>query len=234
MMSACCALGAWTRASGIALLLLYAMFFARNPFAFGGSWAWMFKAFLLYTILATSGRHLSIDAWRRCARSGETGEAAPSGEAAPNCEAAPNWLGPAIPLRLLQMHICTVYAAAAWERLFDPGWQRGEMIFAALTDEWFGRYPVDWFPLVGVLRVLTYSAFALELLAPFLLWSPLRRWCVVALIGMHISLELLSNLGWWQYQMISVLPVFLPTLWLAPIVDRRRRGRPSKRDRRAS
>ena len=40
------------------------------------------------------------------------------------------------------------------------------------------------------------------------------RWWVLLLMGMHVCLELLTNLGWWQYQMLAVLVVFLPSQWL--------------------
>lgn len=207
------ALGAWTRTSGVALLLLHAIFLERNPFAFAGSWPWMYKAFLLYAILAPSGRWLSVDARRRRAHSGP----APPGD----------WRGPAIPVRLLQMHVCTLYAAAGWARLPDPGWQRGEMVFAALTDDWFGRYDLDWYPWLGALRILSYFAFAAEPLAPFALWLPgVGRWWALALMAMHAALELLTNLGWWQFQMIAVLTVFLPPRWLSPLLGGARAPRP--------
>lgn len=199
-------LGAWTRVSGVALLVLHAIFFERNEFAYAGSWAGMYKAFLLYTVLAPTGRHLSVDAWRKRRRD--------------PAAATPGWEGPAIPVRLLQMHVCTLYAAAGWARLGDAGWLKGEMVFAAMTDDWFGRFDVDWFPFLTALRLMSYAAFVLEPLAPFLLWTPLGRWWVLLMMGMHVSLELLTNLGWWQYQMLAVLPVFLPPQWLSRPLER--------------
>lgn len=195
------ALGAFTRSSGIVLLVLHAMFYARNEFAYAGSWAGMYKAFLLYAILAPTGRHFSVDAWRRRRKRPD----------AP----VPSWLGPAIPVRLLQMHVCTLYAAAGWARLGDVGWQKGEMVFAAMTDDWFGRFDLDWFPFLLPLRLLSYVAFVLEPLAPILLWTRVGRWWVLLLMAMHVSLELLTNLGWWQLMMVSVLFVFLPARWLS-------------------
>ena len=195
------ALGAWTRTSGVVLLVLHAMFYERNEFAFAGSWPGMYKAFLLYTILAPTGRHLSVDAWRRRRRR-------------PDAPVA-SWYGPAIPVRLLQMHVCTVYAAGGWSRLGDAGWQKGEMVFAAMTDDWFGRFDLDWFPFLLPLQLLSYVAFVLEPLAPILLWTRMGRWWALLLMGMHVSLELLTNLGWWQHQMLVVLVVFLPSQWLS-------------------
>jgi len=106
-------LGAWTRPAGWTLLLLHACFYQRNEFAYVGSWATMYLPFLLYTLLAPSGRWCSVDAWRHARR----------GRPPP-----PDWLGPAIPVRLLQTNVCTLYAVAGWARLVDPGWLGGEMV----------------------------------------------------------------------------------------------------------
>ena len=203
------ALGAWTRPSGVVLLVLHAMFFERGFYTYTGSWALMYKAFLLYTVLAPTGRHLSIDAWRKRRRLGGPQVTA----------AAIDWLGPAIPIRLMQMHICTLYAAAGWVRPLDPGWRRGEMVYAALTDDWFGRFDIDWFPFMPLLKLMTYFAFVAEPLAPLLLWiRGFSKWFALALVGMHVSLELLTNLGWWQVQMVIVLTVFMPAAWLSRIL----------------
>jgi hypothetical protein len=93
------------------------------------------------------------------------------------------------------------------------------MVYAALTDDWFGRSDIDWFPLLPLLRVLSYVAFVLEPLAPFLLFiRGFGKWWALVLIALHLSLELLTNLGWWQLQMVVALTVFLPAQWLATLL----------------
>ena len=62
--SALFALGAFTRPSGAVALAVYALFHARNPYASAG-WSVMLKPFLLYAILAPTGRFASVGAWRR-------------------------------------------------------------------------------------------------------------------------------------------------------------------------
>jgi hypothetical protein len=208
------ALGAFTRASGVVLLILHMMFFERGANSYAGSWASQYNVFLFCTLLAPTGRQLSIDAWRK--RRGTGGVRSIGATAS-------DWLGPAIPVRMLQMHICAVYAAAGWMRFGDPGWLRGEMVYAALTDDWWSRIDIDWFPFMPLLKLMTYFAFVLEPLAPFLLWvRGVGKWIALALMGMHITLELVTNLGLWQFQMVAVLTVFMPPKWLAPILRQTR------------
>lgn len=202
--SLCFAAGAWTRTSGLIALLLHALFHAHNPSAYLG-WAVMLKPYLFFVAMSGAGRYASIDAWRRGGLS-----------AGKRLE---DWMGPAWPVRLLQMQLCTMYAAAGWSRLDDPAWLSGNMLLYALDGRTFGRLDVDWFPLASPLRTFSYGAFVLEPLAPFLLWvRGVGKWWALALIGMHVTLELMTDVSWWQWMMIPLLTVFLPTDWLCALL----------------
>lgn len=211
------ALGAWTRPAGVVLLLLHTLFTARNQYAYTG-WAWMAKPFLLYTILAPSGRWLSVDAWRRRrAKAGAGRDAAATDGSA--------WTGPGWPVRLLQIHLCAMYAVAGWSRLADPGWLNGEMVFVLLTDRRYARFDADWVAWIPWLRPLSYGAFLAEPLAPILLWVPkLGAGMALLLMALHLGLEVLGRLGWWQWLMLTALTVFLPPRWLAVVFDAARRA----------
>jgi HTTM domain len=203
------ALGAFTRPAGIALLLLHSLFVARNQYAYTG-WAWMAKPFLLYAILAPTGRWCSIDAWR-------------GGERA--ARAADGWLGPGWPVRLLQIHVCAMYAVAGGTRLTDPGWLGGEMLFVLLTDRSYARFDADWHGWIPLLAPLSYVAFLAEPLAPVLLWLPgLGTVMALLLMGLHLGLEICGRLGWWQWLMMTALLVFLPPRWLERALSPLRRG----------
>ena len=195
------AAGAFTRWSGSAALLLHLTFYARNPWAYWG-WAEIITPLLLYTILAPSGRQLSFDAWRRRRRSGEP--------AAPVAA----WSGPAWPLRLVQIHVCTQYLAL-WPRLDSPNWLEGRQLFAALVNRHFGRLEFDAMPYLALLEVMTVVALLLELAAPLLLWVPrVGPLWALALIGLHLQIELSSTVGWWNWALIPALTAFLPAAWL--------------------
>ncbi|MCZ6464750.1 MAG: HTTM domain-containing protein [Proteobacteria bacterium] len=199
--SLCFALGFRTRTAGVIALLLHLLFHARNEYAFYG-WAVMMKPYMLYVILAPVGRYASIDAWLRRRRDGTP--------------APRQWIGPAVPLRLLQVHLCTMYAVAGWARLTDPGWLGGEMLFVALTDRRFARLDFDWYPYKTWLTAASYWAFVAEPLAPFLLWiKSVGAFWALGLMSLHLGLELFANVGWWQYMMMTGLVAFLPPDWVA-------------------
>lgn len=165
----------------------------------------MLKPYLFFVLMSSAGRYASVDAWRRGSHSARV--------------RLEDWLGPAWPVRLLQMQICTMYAAAGWARFDDPAWLSGDMLFYALDGRTFGRLDVDWLPLASELRILAYGAFVLEPLAPFLLWlRGIGKWWALALIVMHVTLELLTNIGWWQWMMVPILLVFLPSEWLCALL----------------
>ena len=66
-----------------------------------------------------------------------------------------------------------------------------------------------------VVSALSMGALILEPFAPILLWVRVTRpWWALALIGMHVALELFANIGWWQFIMIAGLTAFLPTPWI--------------------
>lgn len=202
--SLCFAAGAWTRTAGLVALLLHALFHARSAYAYLG-WAVMLKPYLFFVVMSAAGRYGSVDAWRRGGESARV--------------RLEDWMGPAWPVRLLQMQLCTMYAEAGWSRLDDPAWISGDMLFVALDGRIFGRFDVDWFPLAAPLRILGLGAFVLEPLAPFLLWvRGIGKWWALALMAMHVTLEITTNVSWWQWMMVPLLTVFLPSDWLCAIL----------------
>jgi hypothetical protein len=190
------ALGAYTRFSGSVTLVLHALFHAHANTQYLG-WGEMIKPFLLYVILSNAGDFWSLDAWRR-SRRGARDSPAPM-------------LGVYWPQLLLKLHVCTMYATAGWSRLADPTWLNGDMLLVALGDGWYSRFNLDWFAYHELLRIGSYGAFVLEPLAPFLLLIPRTApYWAVALIGMHVTLEVMTSVGWWQPMMTAALTTFLP------------------------
>jgi hypothetical protein len=188
------AAGAWSRLSGVATLVLHILFYARNSFVYEGSWAEFVNAPLLYVICSGAGRHLSVDALLARRRG------------AP----AAAWLGPGWPLRLMQIHVTCMYVAAGWSRLDKETWLLGELVFVALSGATHSKLVIDWRPFLPILKLGTWAALALEVTAPVMLWvRPLRRLWALGLVGLHLVLELLTNVGWWQAVMIAGLLSFL-------------------------
>ncbi len=195
------ALGVRTRLSGTVALLLHLFFVTINPIAYWG-WSALIFPFFLYTLLSPSGRVLSWDA-RRCATEPE------------------DWQTSAWPIRLVQIHVCVMYFETGVARLDDERWLAGQMLYEALTNTLVTRLAIDWHPWREVLEVFCYGTFLLEPLAPLLLCIPrLRTPAAVALIALHIGLELLTRVGMWNFLMIGGLLTFLPANWLHRMVGR--------------
>ncbi len=195
-------LGFRTRPAGCIAVVLHVFFLGVHPLA-DWSWAQMIVPFALYVVLSRSGDAVSIDDWRLRRR----GEPALPG------------MAPAWSTRLLQVHVAAMYFHAGFARIDDPGWLRGSALFEALSSAIFARFDVDWYAWKSVLVPLCYVAFLLEPVAAFALWVPrLRTACALALLALHVTLELLTNVGWWNFVMAGGVACFLPTPWLARLL----------------
>jgi hypothetical protein len=205
------AVGFRTRTSGALLWLLHLYFYKlRLPLAYWG-WPALMQAFLLYVLLSRAGSFFSVDAWL---------ERRSSGEAAPPVSA---WMAPAWPLRLLQIHVCAMYATVGWSRIDSSGWIAGHTVFAAVTTALHSRLVIDWTPFQPVLTLATWFVFVLEPAAVFLLWVPrVGAFVAYALIAMHLGLELVTNVGWWGFAALPGVLAFVPTKHLQALFRVRR------------
>ncbi len=188
-------IGLATRVAGVVALALHLLFWARNPIGFGG-WASFVIAPLLYVVLAPVGRHLSADAWMRRRRG----------------LASASWFASGWRLRLLQIHVCAMYATSGWSRLDKPTWLAGDTVRIALTSAVFSRAAIDWSSIAWLLAVATWASLVLEVFAPVLLWVPrVRKPWALGLVGMHAALPLLvhDEIWAWSGVMIGGLLAFL-------------------------
>jgi hypothetical protein len=199
--------GFCTRILGSVAIALHLLFLAIHPLAHYG-WAQVMAPLTLCVVLSRAGEFRSVDAWRKMRRLGAS---------------IPSALVPAWPMRLLQVHVAAMYFHTGFARIDDPDWLRGEVLFEALTRVLFTRFTLDLEFFMPALLLLSYSVFLLEPLAAFVLFLPkLRTLCALALIAMHLILEILTNVGWWNYIMIGGLLAFLPQPWVARLLPGRR------------
>lgn len=214
--SLCFALGAWPRVTGTLALALHMLFHGRN---IGAAWGWatMIKPFLLYAILASSGRQASIVGWVRA----RLGSASPPRSS----EAEEEWTCSAWPMRLLQVHVSCVFLAL-WSRIDEASWLSGQMLSEALADRDWARFDIDWFPFLGIVEFFGIGSLILELGAPVALWiRPIRAYYALALMLMFAILVVTTSVGWWDFMMIFALTAFLPERWLRLVVGPRRTQR---------
>ena len=164
-------------------------------------WGWpaLMQGFMLYVLLSRAGDFYSVDAWRARRRSG-----------APRLPLS-EWTASAWPLRLLQCHLCAMYLTVGWSRIEASGWIAGHVVFEAVTTSLHSRLVIDWTPFQPLLSASTWAVFVLEPAAPFLLWVPfVGGFIAYALLAMHGTLELLTNVGWWSFVVVPGLLAFLP------------------------
>jgi Vitamin K-dependent gamma-carboxylase len=186
-------LGLRTRLAGLALVVLHVLFTARQPLLPVG-WTQLYPVFVAYLTLAPSGAAWSLDS-RRSASLGPVTFSA--------------W-----PLRLLQVHVVAMYATAGWPRLRAEAWLKGETVLHAVSDTRFGRWDLDWWSVRGLLAALSYYALFIEPAATVLLpFRATRRWCALGLIALHLGIELVADLGMWQFTMAAAVLSFLPDRW---------------------
>lgn len=189
----CFCVGLFTRPAGICLALSHYLFIRFGVLHTWG-WAETITPLIVYVSLSGAGGWASVDAWRAARR----GRPLPS--------VVSGWA-----LRLLQFHVSMIYVAAAWHRIDDAAWIRGEMVYEAMSNTWYTRLPyLDLQPWQPVLRLMTWATELAELAAPVALWIPrLRPWWVAALIALHTGLHFGASVGFWQPMMITGLLAFV-------------------------
>ena len=111
-----------------------------------------------------------------------------------------------------------MYFHTGFARIDDPAWLQGQALFEALARTIFTRFTFDLHAWRVELVLLCYAVFVLEPAAVVLLWIPrIRTLCALALIAMHLTLEILTNVGWWNYILVGGLLAFLPPQWMTPL-----------------
>ncbi len=157
----------------------------RNPFALYG-FDTMISVWLLYlAVSCASGQAYSVDRlWKRW-------RSRPGTPAPPHATVSAN-LG----LRLLQLHLCVVYAFAGLSKLQSPAWWGGAAVGQTIANAEFSPFNLSWllaYPLA--INLLTYGTLFIEILYPALIWVRiLRPLLVVLAIGMHAGIALTMGL----------------------------------------
>lgn len=110
-------------------------------------------------------------------------------------------------LRLIQVQIVFVFAMAGLEKWPGASWRYGNALhFIFHLDDFYPKVAlpqvlVDW-PWTS--RLMSWGTLVLEAVVPIAVWIPrLRRPTVLVAIAFHLSLELLMNLYFFQWLMIT-------------------------------
>jgi uncharacterized membrane protein YphA (DoxX/SURF4 family) len=213
------AIGLFTRVNALIVFVMLVSWQNRCPLIWDGEDP-LFRLFGFYLLLMPSGRAWSLD--RRL-----------FGAASDVCPLAPAW-----PLRLMQLNVSLVFVAAGMSKLGGDDWVDGVALsHVGQLDELFGRFPVPHvlFETPLLVRLMTWSVIAVELLAPLLLWfRETRRGALLVILLFHLSNEYAMYLFLFHWIMLVGWSTFLTSedisfFSLSSVLRRDGRGEGQKR-----
>jgi hypothetical protein len=188
-------LGIWPRFQALGLLVWLQAFQVRNMLIVQGSDI-VFRAFAFYLVLMPSADAFSVRSWLARRRG------------APLPCVRPAW-----GLVLFRFQMGLIYAGSAWEKLKGADWTSGNALYyVSRLDDNFSHGPFldAVFGSLAVCRVLTWTALAIEILLPILLWfAGTRRLGIVLGVLFHLVLARTMNLFLLSWMMIFGLLAFL-------------------------
>lgn len=177
--------GLWTRASAAVAWLTY-LPIKGTGFLFTYGLAGMVLIALFYCVVMPVGRAWSLDA-RRHPERWRDGDG-----------------GATLPVMVLRLHLCIVYAAAGLSKAVGTQWWTGEAVWRALSLPQFQQF--DPAPLLGVpllLPALAIAAMLAQLLYPVLVWTRLRVPAVLVAEAIHLGIA--AFLGLWLFSAMMMV-----------------------------
>ncbi|NMA78015.1 MAG: HTTM domain-containing protein [Actinomycetales bacterium] len=200
-------LGWRTRIVTPLLFIAYTALNGQNtPISDGGNY--FIRIMLIYLILVDVSRRWSLDSRRRAkTNSPET----QTGSVLHN-----------IGLCLVVAQICIVYLEAGLYKVQGSLWQDGTAVYYPLQSEAYGVFPpladlmTHWtFPVV----IATYVTVLAQVAFPFLLFNKItRRFALIVLLGMHLSIAVAMGLPFFSGIMASADAVLVSgATWVAII-----------------
>lgn len=206
-------LGLWTRCMSVLAFLVVISYATRAMNAnFGLDQINTLLTF--YLMLGPAGATLSLDRWLRKRRD-------PDGGVTPRISAR-------VALRLIQLHMCVIYAFAALSKLKGEAWWDGNAFWMSVANTEYRTLDLTWLawhPWLG--ELITHVSLAWELTFCVLIWN--RHWRpLVLLMGMLVHVGIGAFLGMWTFGLVMMFtyiafldPATLHGI-LQPLVGRRR------------
>lgn len=191
----CFLIGYKTRTFGLILAVLHVTFDQRNYLATAG-WSKLAHCFVAYVAFSRGGEIWSVDAWLR--RSDDKSKLI-----------APIW-----PIRLMQLHVCTMYFVSSFPRLNQGIWNQGFAVTFSLLHFEYSRFNTYFFGYTDILKIPDLVALGFESMAFIGLWIPgLGTLWALVLAAMHVTLEATTHVDWWNFMMLGALATFIPRKW---------------------
>jgi len=185
----------------------------------------MMNILLFYLMIGNSGAALSLD--RLIARYRATrASLRRSGTIDINTRAflacPPPSVGAGFALRLLQIHVCFIYAAAGFSKLKGVTWWNGQAFWDVAVNPEFTPLNYAWYE--WLLREISRSkplyhaictfgvwfTLAVEIALPFLVWTKLRWLILLLATAMHAAIGVMMGLNLFELLMIVMFLSFMP------------------------
>jgi hypothetical protein len=190
--SAALVAGWHSRVAGLTLFLALASLQRTDPYVFN-SGDTLLRVLCLYVAVAPSGAALSLDARRRGRRTIEA------------------W-----GIRLIQLQVSLVYAAAVWSKLHGAAWRDGTAVAYAVRLPDLVRFSLGA-PLAHSLllaHVATYGTLALEAALAVLVWPRrTRRFVLIAGCAFHVAIDASLRVGFFSAAVLVGYLAFLDAAW---------------------
>jgi hypothetical protein len=208
------ALGWHTRAASVVVFLSTLSLQRSDPYVFNSGDA-LLRLLCLYVMIAPAGAMLSLDARR-----------------GRGMRAIPAW-----PLRLIQVQVSVMYAAAVWAKLHGVTWRDGSAAAYAMRLPDLARFPLTGpleHPLLA--HAATYGTIAVEGTLAVLLWPRRTRpYALVAGCVFHLAIDLTLRVGFFSFAVLTAYLAFADPAWVrrlgAPADDHRTAGAGDARER---
>jgi hypothetical protein len=189
-------LGLWTRVTSVLSLIVAISFAQRAPAATFGL-DQINTMLTLYLAIGPSGQALSLDRWRAGARRGE----GPAPSARAN-----------LAQRLIQVHMCVIYAFAGFTKLQGEAWWTGEAMWMAFSNLEYQSVDMTWLAWYPrLMNAITHVSILWECSFCVLIWKPrLRPLMLAGAVALHVGIG--ACLGMWTFGLIMLVGCasFLP------------------------
>jgi len=198
--------GLFTRFTSVLVWLGTMCWIARNPNILnGGDDTLQCGIFLL--LLSPCGKALSLDAWLRRRRTGDT---------------SPAWVPP-WSIRVLEIQLCLIYLTTGIAKLAGDGalgdyywplgtWWDGSAIHYVLNYVTMSRWSFAQLPLpYWCTAILTYTSLLWEIGFTFLVMNRRTRWAALWFgLLFHLGIYLTIEVGWFSFYTMAFYAVWVP------------------------
>jgi hypothetical protein len=222
--------GFHTRPSTLLAVLLAATFYNRLSDLMNGGDS-LARNGLYFLLLSPAGAAWSVDSWRRARKEARRARA----RGLPPPEPGRPVLVPPWSVRLMQIQLCVMYLFTGLSKLHDVGvvngrltgdWVSGVAMYWVLNDVTLTRWPYALLPVpLFVCRLLSWGTLLFEIgFSFFVLVRPLRRWVLLAGVGLHLGILAVMEVGWFTPITLCWYALFVPGEPLARLAARLRRS----------